>query len=208
MTFTTVAELAKECGVTPQGINAYLRKSGLQAQAVKNGNKFLINENLAETIRNHFGVSTLGNAESETGTETEAEKTETNTETTETVSETTETDKTAGKEPDLSEIVKQLETRLQERESEVTFLRKQIESQSKTIDALTANLGKVTEQNQALILENAAFASRMLGAPKEEEIIDVEADLQNAEEPTESVEEPKQEERPQGFFEWIKSLFS
>ena len=208
MTFTTVAELAKECGVTPQGINAYLRKSGLQAQAVKNGNKFLINENLAETIRNHFGVSTLENVESETGTETEAEKTETNTETTETVSETTETDKTAGKEPDLSEIVKQLETRLQERESEVTFLRKQIESQSKTIDALTANLGKVTEQNQALILENAAFASRMLGAPKEEEIIDVEADLQNAEEPAESVEEPKQEERPQGFFEWIKSLFS
>ena len=207
MTFTTVAELAKECGVTPQGINAYLRKSGLQSQAVKSGNKFLINENLAETVRNHFGVSTLENAESETETETSAEKTETNTETTETVSETTETDKTAGKEPDLSEIVKQLETRLQERESEVTFLRKQVESQSKTIDALTANLGKVTEQNQALILENAAFASRMLGAPKEEEIIDVEADLQNAEEPA-GMEEPPQEERPQGFFEWIKSLFS
>ena len=70
MTYKTVAELAKECGVTPQGINAYLRKSGLQAFAVKNGNKFLINENLAETIRNHFGVSTLENVESETGTET------------------------------------------------------------------------------------------------------------------------------------------
>ena len=201
MKFVTVAEIAAQCGVTPQGVNAYLRKSGLQKQAVKSGNKFLLDENLAETVRNHFGVTTLADSETETKIGTVSEKVETFTETTETetetVSETTETDKTPDRAALLQVELDQLRIRLEEKQSQIDYLQIQLD--------------KATDMNRALTLENAAFAAKLLKAPEEDQEPDENIEIQ--EEETESAAdqtEQPQEQEPQKimtFGEWFKQRF-
>lgn len=82
MPLCRVKDIAEECGVTPQGVNKYLRSSGLQEQCVKDGNRFLIPRNVRELLKTHF----LGK---ETNSETKKLKTETQKPETETVSDTT-----------------------------------------------------------------------------------------------------------------------
>lgn len=199
MKFVTVAEIAAQCGVTSQGVNAYLRKSGLQKQAVKSGNKFLLDENLAETVRNHFGVSAFADSETETETVTVSEKIETSTETTETetetVSETTETDKRPGQEAILQIELDQLRIRLEEKQSQIDYLQSQLD--------------KATDLNRALSIENAAYAARLLKAPEEDQEPE---EIEIQEEETESADQPEQpqEQEPRKvmtFGEWFKQRF-
>ena len=200
MKFVTVAEIAAQCGVTPQGVNAYLRKSGLQKQAVKSGNKFLLDENLAETVRNHFGVTTFADSETETETVSISEKTETFTETseteTETVSETTETDKTPDKAALLQVELDQLRIRLEEKQSQIDYLQTQLD--------------KATDMNRALAIENAAFAAKLLKAPEEDQEPEK---IENQEEETEDagdqLEQPQEQEprKVMTFGEWFKQRF-
>lgn len=82
MPLCRVKDIAEECGVTPQGVNKYLRSSGLQEQCVKDGNRFLIPRNVRELLKTHF----LGK---ETNSETQKPETETQKPETETVSDTT-----------------------------------------------------------------------------------------------------------------------
>lgn len=79
MALCRVKEIAEKCGVTPQGVNKFLRSSGLQAQCVKDGNRFLIPENVQELLKTHF-------LEKETNSETEKLETDTQKPETETVS--------------------------------------------------------------------------------------------------------------------------
>ena len=200
MKYVTVAEIAAQCGVTPQGVNAYLRKSGLQKQAVKSGNKFLLDENLSEIVRNHFGLSTFVDSETETETETVSEKIETFTETTETetetVSETTETDKTPDKTAILQVELDQLRIRLEEKQSQIDYLQTQLD--------------KATDMNRALAIENAAFAAKLLKAPEEDqesEKIEIqEEETENAADQPEQLqkEEPR---KVMTFGEWFKQRF-
>nr|CRY94223.1 hypothetical protein [uncultured prokaryote] len=80
MALCRVKEIAEECGVTPQGVNKFLRSSGLQAQCIKDGNRFLIPENVQELLKTHF-------LEKETNSETEKLETEPQKPETETVSD-------------------------------------------------------------------------------------------------------------------------
>ena len=200
MKFVTVAEIAAQCGVTPQGVNAYLRKSGLQKQAVKDGNRFLLDENLAETVRNHFKPSAFVVSETETETRTVSETTETITESTETetetVSETTETEKTPDKAALLQVELDQLRIRLEEKQSQIDYLQTQLD--------------KATDMNRALAIENAAFAAKLLNAPEEDQEPE-KSEIQ--EEETESAgDQPDQpqEQKPRKvmtFGEWFKQRF-
>ena len=158
MKYLTVAELAKECGVTPQGVNKYMREQGLQSQAVKKGNKFLINENLAETIRNHFNRNEQDSFRNQKQADNKPETTETNTETTETeletVSETNGNDKTPVQEL-LSQIqAENLETRLQEQKE---LMQQTIESQQSQIDFLQRQVDNLSGQNAKLLAEHDAI---------------------------------------------------
>jgi chromosome segregation ATPase len=201
MTYT-VAEVAKRCGVTDRAIRAFCVKEDIGSFV---GRTRKLSAEEAEYVIRHYSATA---EDAEAASEATSEDVESVTEDAEAVSEDVEADAEAVPQDDYLGTIEQLKARLQEKESEVSFLRKQVESQNKTIDALTANVGKLTEQNQALTFENAAFASRLLGAPREEEIIDVVADPQPTEEHAGGMEEPPQEQRPQGFLEWIKSLFS
>ena len=203
MKFVTVAEIAAQCGVTPQGVNAYLRKSGLQRQAVKSGNKFLLDENLAETVRNHFKPATFADSETETETGTVSEKVETFTETseteTETVSETTETDKTPDKAALLQVELDQLRIRLEEKQSQIDYLQTQLD--------------KATDMNRALAIENAAFAAKLLKAPEEDQEPKESEEIEIQEEETESagdqLDQPQEQEprKVMTFGEWFKQRF-
>lgn len=200
MNYVTVAEIAKECGVTPQGVNAYLRKSGLQGQATKSGNKFLLNVNLAETVRNHFGVSTSVDSETETETENVSEKTETNTETTETetetVSETTETDESPVKTAILETELQQLRIRLEEKQSQIDYLQTQLD--------------KATDMNRALAIENAAFAAKLLKAPEEDQDPEKsEIQEEESENAGDQFDQPQEQEprKVMTFGEWFKQRF-
>lgn len=126
MNYLTVSQLAKILEVTPQGINKYLREQGLQSQAVKKGNKFLIDEKLAETIRNHFRPNDPEILKTHFKTEINAETAETDTETIETETETNGNDKTAGQAAIFKAQIEQLEIRLKEKDSEIDFLRNEL----------------------------------------------------------------------------------
>jgi len=190
MKLLTVAEIAAECGVTPQGVNAYLRKSGLQKHAIKNGNKFLLNEKLSETVRNHFGASTSYDSESETKLETETEKTETSTNTTETESETetetTETvskDKTAGQEPILLDYLKELKQQVKIKDEQIKRsdlekekLHQEIEEKDKQIEQLITTTHNLTlPQARQALLE----AYKMTNQEVDQPIINVDAEVIN-----------------------------
>lgn len=200
MTYVTVAEIAAKCGVTPQGVNAYLRKSGLQKQAVKKGNKFLLDSDLAEKVETHFGLidSPVSDSDSETvetttKTETFTETTETDTET---VSETTETDKTPDKAALLQVELDQLRIRLEEKQSQIDYLQTQLD--------------KVTDLNRALTLENAAYATKLLKAHEEdqepEEIEIQEEESENAGDQLDQLQEQKPR-KVMTFGEWFKQRF-
>lgn len=204
MKFVTVAEIAAQCGVTPQGVNAYLRKSGLQKQAVKNGNKFLLDENLAETVRNHFKPSTFADSETETEIRTVSETTETVAETseteTETVSETTETVSEEDKTPDKTALL----------QLELDQLRIRLEEKQSQIDYLQTQLDKATDLNRALTLENAAYATKLLAAPEEDqEPEEIEIQEEESESAGDQLDQP-QEQEPRKFMtfgEWFKQRF-
>ena len=200
MTYVTVAEIAAKCGVTPQGVNAYLRKSGLQKQAVKKGNKFLLDSDLAEKVETHFGLidSPVSDSDSETvetttKTETFTETTETDTET---VSETTETDKTPDKAALLQVELDQLRIRLEEKQSQIDYLQTQLD--------------KVTDLNRALTLENAAYVTKLLKAPEEDqEPEEIEIQEEESENAGNQHDQP-QEQQPHKvmtFGEWFKQRF-
>lgn len=215
MKYATVAEIAAQCGVTPQGVNAYLRKSGLQKQAVRNGNKFLLDENLAERVRNHFGGSAFADSETETETATETERVETHTETTETVSETTETDETAGKSADAV-LIEELKAQIEELREDRRFLREQNTSLLEQNAQLIESVNRLTESNKALTATNALHVASdkrdiLLidsegvdsvtphhATQKDEEVREGAADQPN---------EPQGQE-PQGLLGWLRKLFS
>lgn len=200
MTYVTVAEIAAKCGVTPQGVNAYLRKSGLQKQAVKKGNKFLLDSDLAEKVETHFGLIDPLVSDSDSETVETATKTETFTKTTETesetVSETTETDKTPDKTALLQVELDQLRIRLEEKQSQIDYLQTQLD--------------KVTDLNRALTLENAAYATKLLKAPEEdqepEEIEIQEEESENAGDQLDQTQE-QQPRKVMTFGEWFKQRF-
>ena len=148
MHYLTVSQLANALGVTPQGINKYLREQGLQSKAVKKGNKFLIDEPLAETIRNHFRPNDKDILKSLYQTETETETKETITESSETETETSRNDKTAGQAAVLEVKNEQLEIRLQEQKEEIIFLREQV--------------NRLNEKNDKLELENDGMKKQLL----------------------------------------------
>ena len=200
MKFVTVAEIAAQCGVTPQGVNAYLRKSGLQKQAVKSGNKFLLDENLAETVRNHFKPATFADSGTETETGTVSEKVETFTETTETetetVSETTETDKTPDEAALLQVELDQLRIRLEEKQAQIDFLQIQLD--------------KATDMNRALAVENAAFAAKLLKAPEEDQEPEkIEIQEEETESAGDQLDQPQVQEpqKVMTFGQWFKQRF-
>ena len=200
MTYVTVAEIAAKCGVTPQGVNAYLRKSGLQKQAVKKGNKFLLDSDLAEKVETHFGLidSLVSDSDSETvetttKTETFTETTETDTET---VSETTETDKTPDKTALLQVELDQLRIRLEEKQSQIDYLQTQLD--------------KATDLNRALTLENAAYATKLLAAPEEDqEPEEIEIQEEESESAGDQLDQPQEQEprKVMTFGEWFKQRF-
>ena len=200
MTYVTVAEIAAKCGVTPQGVNAYLRKSGLQKQAIKRGNKFLLDSDLAEKVETHFGLidPLVSDLDSETTTKTET-FTETSEIESETVTETTETDKTPDKAAILQVELDQLRIRLEEKQSQIDYLQTQLD--------------KATDLNRALTLENAAYAAKLLKAPEEDQEPKESEEIEIQEEETESAgDQPDQpqEQKPRKvmtFGEWFKQRF-
>ena len=186
MNYLTVSELANILGVTPQGINKYMRDKGLQSQAVKNGNKFLINETLAETIRNHFKPNERDLLKSFFQSETETETAETNTETTETETETNGNKESAGQAAILAAKVEQLEIRLKEKDSEIEFLRNELKDSR--------------EIQKQLATQNTVYATKYLVESSQENeqnsIIDVEtekeeSEIEIAEIPIEETEQPQ-----------------
>ena len=201
MTYVTVAEIAAKCGVTPQGVNAYLRKSGLQKQAVKKGNKFLLDSDLAEKVESHFGLLDAVVSDSDSEKTETTTKTETSTETTEsdseTVSEVSETDETPDKAAILQVEIEQLRIRLEEKQSQIDYLQTQLD--------------KVTDLNRGLVLENAAYAARVLELPRGDQ--DPEGDqIQEDQEVEESAVdpqpvEPEKPHKPMTFGEWFKQRF-
>ena len=199
MTYVTVAEIAAKCGVTPQGVNAYLRKSGLQKQAVKKGNKFLLDSDLAEKVEMHFGLIDQLVSDSELETVETSTKTETFTETseieTETVSETAETDKRPGQEVILQVELEQLRIRLEEKQSQIDYLQTQLD--------------KATDMNRALAVENAAFAARLLKAPEEDrepEEVEIQEE-ESAENAGDQLDQPQEPRKVMTFGEWFKQRF-
>lgn len=77
MAYCTVKEAAEKCGVTPQGVNKYLRTSGLREQCKQDGNRFLIPETVQKLLETHFDKTpektetvseTNGNPETKTET--------------------------------------------------------------------------------------------------------------------------------------------
>ena len=219
MKYVTVAEIAAQCGVTPQGVNAYLRKSGLQKQAVKNGNKFLLDENLAETVRNHFGVTTFADSEAEAETTTEIEKIETFTETsktkTETVSDVSETDKTAAKSAEAV-LIEDLRAQIEELREDRRFLREQNTSLLEQNAQLIESVNRLTESNKALTATNALHV-----ASDKRDILLIDGEGANSATPqhtTQKDEEVRegaadqpngtQEQEPQGLLGWLRKLFS
>ena len=200
MTYVTVAEIAAKCGVTPQGVNAYLRKSGLQKQAVKKGNKFLLDSDLAEKVETHFGLIDPLVSDSDSETVEIATKTETFTETleteSETVSETTETDKTPDKTALLQVELDQLRIRLEEKQSQIDYLQTQLD--------------KVTDLNRALTLENAVYATKLLKAPEEDqelETTEIREVQEEKEEGADQLDQPQEPKKVMTFGEWIKQRF-
>ena len=201
MTYVTVAEIAAKCGVTPQGVNAYLRKSGLQKQAVKKGNKFLLDSDLAEKVETHFGLIDAAVSDSVSETVETSTKTETFTETseieTETVSETAETDKRPGQEAILQVEIEQLRIRLEEKQSQIDYLQTQLD--------------KATDLNRALTLENAAYATKLLKAPEEDrepEEVEIQEE-ESAESAGDQLDQPQEQEprKVMTFGEWFKQRF-
>lgn len=76
MAYRTAKELAEKFGVTTQGINKYLRASGLREQCKRNGNRFLIPETVEKLLETHFlgketKSETNGNSETKSETKTE-----------------------------------------------------------------------------------------------------------------------------------------
>ena len=68
MAVYTVREMAEKLGVTPQGVNKFLRTSGLREQCQKNGNRFLIPETVQKQLETHFAETPV---KSETKSETD-----------------------------------------------------------------------------------------------------------------------------------------
>ena len=186
MIYLTVSELANALGVTPQGINKFMREQGLQSQAVKKGNKFLINETLAETIRNHFRPNDVDLLKRFYLSETNTETTETNTETTETQTETIRNEETAGQAAILAAKVEQLEIRLKEKDSEIEFLRNELKDSR--------------EIQKQLAAQNTVYTTKYLvdvsQESEQDSIIDVETEKVESE--TDIAETPKENtESPQ-----------
>ena len=163
-----------------------MREQGLQSQAVKNGNKFLINETLAETIRNHFKPNERDLLKGFYQSETETETAETNTETTETETETNENNETAGQTAILAAKVEQLEIRLKDKDSEIGFLRKELQDSR--------------EIQKQLAAQNTVFTTKYLVEASQESeqdsIIDVEtekveSEINIAETPIKEHEQPQ-----------------
>lgn len=136
MSNITVKQLAEEIGVTPQGVNKYLRTSGLQNQAIKDGNRFLIPAELANQIRNHFQKQT----------ETELE---TKTKISPSVSDFENDSKS--KNADDSSNSKAIDALV----AQLDILQKQLEVKDEQIKTLTDALANANETNKALSAANA-----------------------------------------------------
>lgn len=142
MALCRVKEIAEECGVTPQGVNKFLRSSGLQIQCVKDGNRFLIPENVQELLKTHF-------LEKETNSETEKLETETQKAETETVSD-------ASRAPSVPwEVYQDLRRQLEIKDSQIADLSKALVASQESLKA-------------AQVLHGAEKRESLLGAAKEE----------------------------------------
>lgn len=219
MKYATVAEIASQCGVTPQGVNAYLRKSGLQRQAMRSGNKFLLDENLAETVRNHFGVSSFADSETETETATETERVETHSETmetvSETVSETSETGKTTDKSADAV-LIEELKAQIEELREDRRFLREQNTSLLAQNAQLIESVNRLTESNKALTATNALHVASdkrdilLIDGEGVDSVTPHHATQEDEESKESAADQPNetQEQEPQGILAWLRKWFS
>lgn len=159
----TVKELSEELEITPQGINKYLRKSGLQEQAIKDGNRFLLPDELADTVRNHFRAKSETKLETETVLETENENKN------DTFDQFENEKNVSSSDAAIQALVVQL-----------TLLQQQIEIKDKQITALTDALATANETNKAL----SAATAVQIAADKKEVLLAA---------PQEGEEKPKEE---------------
>lgn len=151
----TVREIADELGKTPQGVNKYLRTSGLQKKVVKDGNRNLLPDDVAETVRNHFQKPT----ETETKTETP-------------VSEQDKHESAPDNTPDI--VIETLTEQLKVLQHQLEVCEGQLEIKDKQITALTEALANANETNKALSAANAVQIAAdkkeiLLAPPSDEE---------------------------------------
>lgn len=152
MPLCRVKEIAEECGVTPQGVNKYLRSSGLQAQCVKDGNRFLIPENVRELLKTHF-------LDIETNSETQKPETETQKPETETVSE-------GSQRPSVPwEVYEDLRRQLEVKDGQIADLSKALTASQESLKA--AQLLHGADKQEALL--GAGAEGEEPPAPAEDE---------------------------------------
>lgn len=59
----TIGALSKELGISKTGITKYLKASGLFSELEKSGNKYLVPEEIANRVREHFRQPTADNSQ-------------------------------------------------------------------------------------------------------------------------------------------------
>ncbi|WP_375663970.1 hypothetical protein, partial [Bartonella sp. CL63NXGY] len=125
----TIKQLSDELGVTKPGIRKQLNDSFRKRYTSVSGNRILINEAGAKELRKHFG-----NQQSKTNQKQETETKNSNQKQTETVSD------------------KEENTVISAKDETIALLKEQLRAKDDQI----ANMQKLMDQNQQLLLNNQA----------------------------------------------------